>query len=181
MSTTGPVLIDVIAGARPNLIEIAPIVAALHPSAARGSSLRHNRVHAGQLYDRAISHSFFEQSAVPHPDGNLEVGSGTQAEQTANIMTRYKRLLLAKGCDPCLVLGDMTSTMAGAIVAREVGIEVAHVEGDSAPATGRPRRGSIGRAPTRSRTGSSPRARAPAPTCEGPGSGRIRSHSWGTR
>jgi UDP-N-acetylglucosamine 2-epimerase (non-hydrolysing) len=122
-------LIDLIAGARPNFMKIAPIIDALEAAQARGGRLRYRLVHTGQHYDRSMSGDFFTQLGIPDPDVNLEVGSGTQAEQTANIMTRYERLLMDSAPDLCLVVGDVTSTMACAIVARKLGIPVAHVEG----------------------------------------------------
>jgi UDP-N-acetylglucosamine 2-epimerase (non-hydrolysing) len=86
-------------------------------------------VHTGQHYDPKLSDSFFEQLGIPQPDVNLEVGSGTHAEQTAAIMTRYERLLLDAPSALCLVVGDVTSTMACAIAAQKLCIPVAHVEG----------------------------------------------------
>ncbi|NKE68725.1 UDP-N-acetylglucosamine 2-epimerase (non-hydrolyzing) [Ramlibacter sp. RBP-2] len=122
--------IDLIAGARPNFMKIAAIIDALGAAAeTQGSSLRYRLIHTGQHYDRAMSGGFFEQLRIPEPDFNLEVGSGTQAEQTAAIMVRYEKLLLEQRSDLCLVVGDVTSTMACAIVARKLGVPVAHVEG----------------------------------------------------
>ena len=121
--------IDLIAGARPNFMKIAPIIDALIAAKARGSSLRYRLVHTGQHYDRAMSGDFFEQLGIPEPEINLEVGSGTQAEQTAAIMVRYEKVLLERRSDLCLVVGDVTSTMACSIVARKLGVPVAHVEG----------------------------------------------------
>ncbi len=121
--------IDLIVGARPNFIKIAPIIDALTAAAAAGSSLRYRLVHTGQHYDRAMSDSFFEQLGIPEPDLNLDVGSGTQAEQAGSIMVGYERVLLAQRSDLCLVVGDVTSTMACAITARKLGVPVAHVEG----------------------------------------------------
>jgi UDP-N-acetylglucosamine 2-epimerase (non-hydrolysing) len=76
-----------------------------------------------------MSGDFFLQLGIPKPDVNLGVGSGTQAEQTAAIMIRYERLLMEKRCDLCLVVGDVTSTMACSIAAQKLGVKVAHVEG----------------------------------------------------
>jgi len=121
-------LIDLIAGARPNFMKIAPIIRAIRESAVRGSGLRFRLIHTGQHYDRAMSGEFFEQLGIPEPDVNLGVGSGTQAEQAAGIMVGYERLLLSAPSDVCLVVGDVTSTMACAIAARKLGIPVAHVE-----------------------------------------------------
>ncbi|MER2517955.1 MAG: UDP-N-acetylglucosamine 2-epimerase (non-hydrolyzing) [Candidatus Accumulibacter phosphatis] len=121
--------IDIIAGARPNFMKIAPIIKALTASRAQGGSLQHRLIHTGQHYDKAMSGGFFEQLGIPEPDINLEVGSGTQAEQTAAIMVRYEKALIEKRSDLCLVVGDVTSTMACSIVARKLGVPVAHVEG----------------------------------------------------
>ncbi len=120
--------IDIIAGARPNFMKIAPIIRALKGHQARGGSLRYRLVHTGQHYDAKLSGIFFVQLGIPQPDVNLEVGSGTQAEQTAAIMTGYEKLLLHSPAALCLVVGDVTSTMACSIVARKLGIAVAHVE-----------------------------------------------------
>jgi UDP-N-acetylglucosamine 2-epimerase (non-hydrolysing) len=121
-------LIDIIAGARPNFMKVAPIIRALNAERASEGSLRWRLVHTGQHYDTRMSGEFFTQLGIPEPDVNLEVGSGTQAEQTASIMTRYERLLLETPADLCLVVGDVTSTMACAIAARKLCIPVAHVE-----------------------------------------------------
>ena len=121
--------IDLIAGARPNFMKIAPIIDALNAAETRGGSLRFRLIHTGQHYDRAMSGSFFEELGIPDPDINLEVGSGTQAEQTAAIMVSYENVLLKEKSDLCLVVGDVTSTMACSIVARKLGMLVAHVEG----------------------------------------------------
>jgi len=121
--------IDLIAGARPNFMKIAPIIDALNTASERGGSLRYRLIHTGQHYDHAMSGGFFEQLGIPAPDINLEVGSGTQAEQAAAIMVRYEKVLLNQPSDLCLVVGDVTSTMACSIAARKLGIPVAHVEG----------------------------------------------------
>ncbi|MGZ8366924.1 MAG: non-hydrolyzing UDP-N-acetylglucosamine 2-epimerase [Nitrospira sp.] len=121
--------IDIIAGARPNFMKIAPIIDALKAAEKRGGPLRYRLIHTGQHYDRAMSGSFFEELGIPDPDINLEVGSGTQAEQTAGIMVAYEKVLVKDKSDVCLVVGDVTSTMACSIAARKLGVPVAHVEG----------------------------------------------------
>jgi len=129
--SAGP-LVDIIAGARPNFMKIAPIIRAiqaLQADASAPSALRYRLVHTGQHYDARMSGDFFTQLGIPAPDVNLEVGSGTQAEQTAAIMTRYERLVLDATSDLCLVVGDVTSTMACAIAAQKLHVPVAHVEG----------------------------------------------------
>lgn len=120
--------VDVIAGARPNFMKIAPILKEMRDRQGAGSSLRWRLIHTGQHYDPRMSAAFFAQLGIPEPDVNLEVGSGTQAEQTAAIMVRYERLLMDDRSDACVVVGDVTSTMACAIVAQKLGVPVAHVE-----------------------------------------------------
>lgn len=123
-------LIDIIAGARPNFIKIAPIIAAIREIQQQGVDMQYRLVHTGQHYDKKMSGDFFEQLSIPAPDHNLEAGSGTQAEQTGKIMVGYEKLLLEKPCDLCIVVGDVTSTMACSIAAKKVNnIKVAHVEG----------------------------------------------------
>ena len=122
------ILIDIIAGARPNFMKIAPIIRAVKESQVKGGRLKYRLVHTGQHYDAKMSGDFFTQLGIPAPDVNLEVGSGTQAEQTAVIMTRYEKLLLDARSDLCLVVGDVTSTMACAIAAQKLCVPVAHVE-----------------------------------------------------
>ena len=121
-------LIDIIAGARPNFMKIAPIIRALEAREKAGGHLRYRLVHTGQHYDAKMSGDFFTQLGIPHPHVNLEVGSGTAAEQTAGIMMRYEKLLLERKSDLCLVVGDVTSTMACAIAAQKLWVKVAHVE-----------------------------------------------------
>jgi UDP-N-acetylglucosamine 2-epimerase (non-hydrolysing) len=123
-----PSVVDIIAGARPNFMKIAPIIHALKKRQAGGGHLRYRLVHTGQHYDARMSGDFFAQLGIPEPDVNLESGSGTQAEQTAAIMVRYEKLLLEAPASLCLVVGDVTSTMACAIAAQKLKIPVAHVE-----------------------------------------------------
>jgi UDP-N-acetylglucosamine 2-epimerase (non-hydrolysing) len=119
--------IDIIAGARPNFIKIAPIIEAISSSDIK--NLEYRLVHTGQHYDQKMSGSFFEELRIPKPDVNLGAGGGTQAEQTAAIMIGYERLLENQIADVCLVVGDVTSTMACSIVAKKKNLKVLHVEG----------------------------------------------------
>jgi len=121
--------IDIVAGARPNFMKIAPIIKAIEKAKACGSSLEFRLIHTGQHYDQDMSGSFIEQLGIPAPDINLRVGSGTQTEQTARIMTGYERVLIERKSDACVVVGDVTSTMACAITAQKCQVPVAHVEG----------------------------------------------------
>ena len=122
-------LVDIIAGARPNFVKVAPIIAAIKARAASGAEIRYRLIHTGQHYDPRLSAMFFDQLRIPEPDHNLEVGSGTQAEQTGAIMVGYEKVLLERSADLCLVVGDVTSTMACAITAQKLHVQVAHVEG----------------------------------------------------
>jgi UDP-N-acetylglucosamine 2-epimerase (non-hydrolysing) len=119
-------LIDIIAGARPNFMKIAPIIEAI--KSVENHKLQYRLIHTGQHYDEKMSHTFFRQLGIPEPDINLEVGSGTQAEQTGKIMIRYEEILLREPCNLCVVVGDVTSTMACSIAAKKLNIKVAHVE-----------------------------------------------------
>jgi UDP-N-acetylglucosamine 2-epimerase (non-hydrolysing) len=120
--------IDLIAGARPNFMKIAPIIDAILEEQAKGTDIHFRLIHTGQHYDKNMSDSFFVQLGIPQPNVNLGAGGGTQAEQTAAIMIGYEKLLLSERSDLCLVVGDVTSTMACAIVAQKLHIPVAHVE-----------------------------------------------------
>ena len=121
--------ITLIAGARPNFMKIAPIIHAIKAAQQGGKDISYRLVHTGQHYDKKMSGDFFEQLEIPEPDANLEAGGGTQAEQTAAIMTRFELELLNNPTNLVLVVGDVTSTMACAIVAQKLHTKVAHVEG----------------------------------------------------
>lgn len=120
--------IDLIAGARPNFMKIAPIIDAINEARSKGNNIGFRLVHTGQHYDKNMSDSFFEQLGIPEPDINLGAGGGTQAEQAAAIMVGYEKLLINEKSDLCLVVGDVTSTMACAIAAQKLHVPVAHVE-----------------------------------------------------
>src|SRR6185312_1663105 len=125
-----PMKIDLIAGARPNFMKIAPIIEAIEKAQKEGKNISYRLVHTGQHYDKKMSGNFFEELNIPEPDINLESGSGTQAEQTATIMTRYEKVLMEHRPDLVMVVGDVTSTMACSIAAKKLNnIKVAHVEG----------------------------------------------------
>lgn len=120
--------ITLIAGARPNFMKIAPIIHAINAAKSQGKEINFSLVHTGQHYDQKMSGDFFEQLNIPAPNANLEAGGGTQAEQTAAIMVGFEKYLLSNPTDLVLVVGDVTSTMACAIVAQKLQIKVAHVE-----------------------------------------------------
>lgn len=120
--------ITIIAGARPNFIKIAPIIEAIKSKKKEGFNINYRLVHTGQHYDNNLSGTFFEELNIPLPDKNLDVKSGTQAEQTAAIMIGFEKELEQNPCDLVMVVGDVTSTMACTIVAKKANIKVAHVE-----------------------------------------------------
>ena len=112
-----------VVGARPNFMKIAPLMAAF---ARRPISAK--LVHTGQHYDPAMSDSFFEQLGIPRPDVNLEVGSASHAVQTADIMRAFEPVLDLERPRAVLVVGDVNSTIACALVAAKKGVKVIHVE-----------------------------------------------------
>lgn len=114
-----------IVGARPNFMKIAPIVAQLR---AAGNGIDSVLVHTGQHYDEKLSQVFFDELAIPHPDVNLNVGSGSHAQQTAAIIAAFEPVLLDIRPDILVVVGDVNSTLACALVATKLGVRVAHVE-----------------------------------------------------
>jgi UDP-N-acetylglucosamine 2-epimerase (non-hydrolysing) len=113
----------VIAGARPNFPKVAPLMRALSARA-----IRPRLVHTGQHYDAAMSASFFESLDIPEPVANLSVGSGSHGAQTAGVMVAIENWLAENDADALLVVGDVNSTVACALVAAKMGIPVGHVE-----------------------------------------------------
>jgi len=114
-----------IVGARPNFMKMAPIIEAMNKYPEQ---IQHLLVHTGQHYDEKMSKAFFDDLGMPKPDINLEVGSGSHAEQTAWIMVAFEKICLQEQPDLVIVVGDVNSTMACTITAKKLGIRVAHVE-----------------------------------------------------
>ena len=121
-------LIDLIAGARPNFMKIAPILAQIKIAQRKGENINYRFVHTGQHYDNNMSGQFMKELDIPNPDINLESGGGTHAEQTGKIMVGYEKLLMKKPSEYALVVGDVNSTLACSIVAKKMGVKVIHVE-----------------------------------------------------
>jgi UDP-N-acetylglucosamine 2-epimerase (non-hydrolysing) len=113
-----------VVGARPNFMKAAPVMRAL----ANRRGVRQTLVHTGQHYDKNLSDVFFSQLSMPEPDVNLEVGSGSHAWQTAEVMTRFEPVVLERKPDVVVVYGDVNSTVAAALVCSKLLIRVAHVE-----------------------------------------------------
>ncbi|HJP94858.1 MAG TPA: UDP-N-acetylglucosamine 2-epimerase (non-hydrolyzing) [Pyrinomonadaceae bacterium] len=114
-----------VVGARPNFMKVAPIVAAMKRRPTRFQPLV---VHTGQHYDSAMSDSFFHDLDLPQPDTHLGVGSASHAAQTAAVMERFEPVVLREKPDWVLVVGDVNSTLACALVCVKLGVKVAHVE-----------------------------------------------------
>ena len=113
-----------VVGARPNFMKAAPVVRAFR----KRTGIQQTIVHTGQHYDVNMSDVFFQQLDMPMPDVNLQVGSGSHAQQTANIISRFEPIVLERKPDLVLVYGDVNSTVAAALVCSKLGIRIAHVE-----------------------------------------------------
>ncbi len=116
--------LGVLAGARPNFMKVAPLMAAM----ANDPDLETILIHTGQHYDDSMSGSFFRDLQIPPPRHHLQVGSGTHAQQTAEIMRRLEPVLNQESVGGVLVVGDVNSTVAGALVASKLGMPVIHAE-----------------------------------------------------
>src|SRR3954470_10209791 len=114
-----------VVGARPNFMKMAPIIDAMRK---RPDAIRPLLVHTGQHYDERMSKAFFNDLGMPKPDIDLEVGSGSHAEQTARVMAEFEKVCVRERPDLVIVVGDVNSTMACTITAKKLGIRVAHVE-----------------------------------------------------
>jgi UDP-N-acetylglucosamine 2-epimerase (non-hydrolysing) len=113
-----------VVGARPNFIKVAPVMNAL----SRKDVVRQTMVHTGQHYDDNMSEVFFSQLGILEPDLSLGVGSGSHAQQTAQVMSRFEAVVLERKRDVVLVYGDVNSTVAAALVCAKLLIPVGHVE-----------------------------------------------------
>lgn len=114
-----------IVGARPNFMKVAPLIKEM---AGRAGKFEQCLVHTGQHYDRLMSDVFFQDLGIPAPDYSLGVGSSSHVTQIAQVMQRFEPVLLEKNPDWVIVVGDVNSTLACALVAAKQGINVAHVE-----------------------------------------------------
>lgn len=119
-----PIRLLAVAGARPNFMKIAPLLRELQGRPGFETLL----VHTGQHYDAAMSSNFFRDLGIPEPDVNLGVGSGSQAEQTAEVLRKIEAVMLQHRPDAVVVVGDVNSTLAASLAAAKLCIPVAHVE-----------------------------------------------------
>ena len=117
-------LFDLVVGARPNFVKMAPVLEALREM----GDVEARVVHTGQHYDDEMSAAFFRDLELPPPDVNLEVGSGPHGAQTARMIEGYERVILERRPAVTVVFGDVNSTLAGALAASKQGVPVAHVE-----------------------------------------------------
>ena len=127
MNTAAPTPFRIlcVVGARPNFMKMAPIMAAL---AELRPQVEVQLVHTGQHYDVAMNHQYFAALGIPDPDINLEVGSGSHAVQTADVMKKFEPAVDQVQPTAVLVVGDVNSTIACALVAAKKGVPVIHVE-----------------------------------------------------
>jgi len=114
-----------VVGARPNFMKMAPIIAAIN---RRPNEVSQTLVHTGQHYDEAMSSVFFGDLGMPEPDINLEARSGTPTQQMARMMPAFEEVVIAHQPDWVVVVGDVNSTIACALVANKLNVQVAHVE-----------------------------------------------------
>ncbi|MDZ7692693.1 MAG: UDP-N-acetylglucosamine 2-epimerase (non-hydrolyzing) [Balneolaceae bacterium] len=114
-----------VASARPDSMKVAPL---LEEFKKHADQFEAQLLHTGQHYDYEMSKIFFDELGIPKPDHHLGIGSGTHAEQTANVMTEFEKVLQQEQPDWVIVVGDVNPTMACTIVANKMGIKVAHVE-----------------------------------------------------
>src|SRR5215211_6409208 len=114
-----------VVGARPNFMKVAPVVEAMRRRAGEFAPVV---VHTGQHYDARMSDDFFRDLGLPAPDVHLGAGSGSHAQQTASVMQRFEPVVLEHKPDWVLVVGDVNSTLACALVSSKLGVKVAHVE-----------------------------------------------------
>ena len=122
--------ITIVAGTRPNFVKVSPIIHAIKDYEKEHKlGLAYTLVHTGQHYDDKMSGSFFADLNIPQPDINLNVGSCSHSEQTARIMVAFEKYLLVNKTDCVIVVGDVNSTMACAVVTKKLNLKLVHVEG----------------------------------------------------
>ena len=118
-----------IVGARPNFMKIAPFIKAIEKhNNEGGESIQHILVHTGQHYDVRMSETFFSALGIPDPDINLEIGSGSHAEQLGYTMIAFEKVLLKHNPDWVVVVGDVNATLSCSVIAKRLNIKVCHIE-----------------------------------------------------
>ncbi len=118
-----------VVGARPNFMKIAPFIRAIENyNLKNDGEIKHILVHTGQHYDVRMSEAFFKSLSIPDPDINLEIGSGSHAEQLGNTMIAFEKVLLEHKPDWVVVVGDVNATLACSVIAKRLNIKVCHIE-----------------------------------------------------
>jgi UDP-N-acetylglucosamine 2-epimerase (non-hydrolysing) len=118
-----------VVGARPNFIKISPFIRAIHKyNEKNNNEIQHILVHTGQHYDIRMSETFFKELGIPEPDINLEIGSGSHAEQLGNTMIAFEKVILEKRPEWVVVLGDVNATLSCSVIAKRLNIKVCHIE-----------------------------------------------------
>ncbi|HEY5587820.1 MAG TPA: UDP-N-acetylglucosamine 2-epimerase, partial [Candidatus Paceibacterota bacterium] len=119
-----------IVGARPNFMKIAPFIQAIsiYNQLYKQDTIEHLLVHTGQHYDVRMSETFFEALGIPNPDINLEIGSGSHAEQIGNTMIAFEKVLIDHKPDWVVVVGDVNATLSCSVAAKKLNIKVCHIE-----------------------------------------------------
>ena len=118
-----------VVGARPNFMKIAPFIRAIENyNKKNNSEIQHILVHTGQHYDVRMSEAFFRSLSIPDPDINLEIGSGSHAEQLGHTMIAFEKVLLLQKPDWVVVVGDVNATLACSVIAKRLNIKVCHIE-----------------------------------------------------
>jgi len=117
------ITVFLVAGARPNFIKIAPLIKELE-----NTDIEYKLIHTGQHYDYNMSKVFFDDLGIPEPDIHLNIGSASHAIQTAKIMIEFEKVLLKAKPSLVLVVGDVNSTLACAVVGKKLNVRIAHVE-----------------------------------------------------
>jgi len=125
----GPVKIISVVGARPNFMKIAPFIRAVEKyNREHNNLIDHLLVHTGQHYDIRMSEAFFKAFDIPEPDINLEIGSGSHAEQLGHTMIEFEKVLLNEKPDWVVVVGDVNATLSCSVVAKKLNIKLCHIE-----------------------------------------------------
>lgn len=118
-----------VVGARPNFMKIAPFIRAIESyNICHDNSLKHILIHTGQHYDIRMSEAFFRELSIPVPDINLEIGSGSHAEQLGYTMIAFEKVLLEHKPDWVVVVGDVNATLSCSVAAKRLNINVCHIE-----------------------------------------------------
>jgi UDP-N-acetylglucosamine 2-epimerase (non-hydrolysing) len=118
-----------VVGARPNFMKIAPLISAIEKhNHDNGGGIQHVLVHTGQHYDVRMSEAFFKSLKIPDPDINLEIGSGSHAEQIGYTMVAFEKILLEQKPDWVVVVGDVNATLSCSVIAKKLNIKLCHIE-----------------------------------------------------